>query len=139
MAVDVSGLHDLIETYAAEVGQVVRDELEATIKDAAPVGQSETAGQLRDSVNVDYTVGAGTIFWHVEATADEASYTDEGTDPHRIEGNPILAFSWPARGGGVFFFRAVNHPGTPAQHWFGEPMPAYFQDALDAAEAAVVV
>lgn len=34
------------------------------------------------------------------------------TRPHPIVGNPILAFPWPKRGGGVFYFRSVQHPGS---------------------------
>lgn len=48
------------------------------------------------------------------------------TRPHAIEGNP-LAFKWPAMGGGMFFFRHVNHPGSD--------LGPYLQTKLQAALA----
>lgn len=34
------------------------------------------------------------------------------TAPHRIDGNPTLAFPWKKMGTGMSFFRFVNHPGS---------------------------
>lgn len=42
---------------------------------------------------------------------------DIKTEPHRIDGNPILAFQWPKMGAGMFYFRQVNHPGSDFHHY----------------------
>lgn len=138
MTVDVSGLLDQIETYALEIGHVCASELEAIVKDAAPVGET---GQLRDAITAEVTgAGGGSVSILVDSPAEASSWTDEGTDPHRIEGNPLLAFDWPAGPtGGLWIGHGVNHPGNPAQNWFGDPMPDYFQTALNIAESSVSV
>jgi hypothetical protein len=33
------------------------------------------------------------------------------TEPHPIDGNPLLVFDWP-KAGGVVYLRHVNHPGS---------------------------
>ena len=42
------------------------------------------------------------------------TFITEGTRPHIIRGNPILAFHWERgpEGPGKYFFHYVNHPGT---------------------------
>ena len=134
MAVDVSGLLSSIEAYAGAVGEVVRDELETTTKEAAPV----KTGELRDEITVTVGAGGGSVDWTVDSPADYSSYTDEGTEAHPIVGNPLLAFDWPEAGGTVIV-HSVMHPGTTGTHWFDEAMPDRFQQALDLAAATVEV
>ena len=55
-------------------------------------------------------------------SAERKSYSlfvHEGTAPHTITGNPLLAFMWPngPDGPGPYFFRSVNHPGTKANRF----------------------
>lgn len=133
MAVDVSELMSAIEDYAQEVGAVASDELERIVKDAAPVGET---GELRDEITVSSSGGGGIVSILVDSPADASSYTDEGTPPHRIEGNPLLAFEM---GGATVIVHSVNHPGTAAQHWFQDPMSDYYQNALDVAAAQVTI
>lgn len=52
----------------------------------------------------------------IEAKMPYASYVEEGTKPHRIEGNPFLAFIWK---GEQVFFRYVNHPGSKPYPFMG--------------------
>lgn len=133
MAVDVSELLTQIEDYAQEVGTVTADEVERIVKDAAPVGQT---GQLRDEITTSVAGGSGVVTITVDSPAEPSSWTDEGTEAHRIEGNPLLAFEM---GGSLVIVHSVNHPGNAAQHWFDQPMPDYFQDALDIAAAQVTI
>lgn len=135
MAVDVTGLLALVDEWAVQVGDVCAQELENIVRDAAPVGET---GELRDSVSAEASGGAPVVTVHIEASSDHASYTDEGTPPHKIEGNPLLAFDWP-KAGKFMIVHSVNHPGTPAQRWFEEPMPGYLDQALDIAVAQVHV
>lgn len=46
-------------------------------------------------------------------------FVHEGTQPHTIVGNPILAFHWAngPNGPGTYFFRSVHHPGTKANRF----------------------
>lgn len=54
----------------------------------------------------------------VEYPGDLPNWLEDGTGPHRIDGNPLLAFNWP-KAGGVVFLRHVNHPGSRKQvGWF---------------------
>lgn len=131
---DTTGLRELIERYAAEVGDVVRDELEEATKTAAPV----KTGEMRDEITVTVSAGSGQVAWEVDSPAEQSSFTDEGTQAHRIQGNPLLAFDWP-QAGGLVIVRSVNHPGTQGTHWFADPMPQRFQDALDVAAAQVTL
>lgn len=132
MSVDVSGLVNLVEQYAHEVGQVTGDELERIVKDAAPVASGDT----RDAINVTVSGGGGTIGITVDSPAEQSSYTDEGTSAHKIEGNPLLAFEM---GGSLVIVHSVNHPGNAAQHWFSQPMEEHFQTALDIAASQVSI
>lgn len=130
--IDISGLLDSIETYAQDVGQVTRDELERIVKDAAPV----VSGEMRDAISVEVSGGSGSISLTVESPTEQSSYTDDGTQPHDIVGNPLLAFEM---NGALVIVHSVHHPGTTAQKWFEEPMEGYFQDALDVAASQVTV
>ncbi|MGH9093842.1 MAG: hypothetical protein ACRDXE_01640 [Acidimicrobiales bacterium] len=47
------------------------------------------------------------------------------TQPHRIDGNPLLVFHWP-KAGGTVFFRHVNHPGSDFTRYVTEKL----QEAL---------
>jgi len=51
----------------------------------------------------------------VETTAGYGLFVDEDTKPHKIEGNPFLAF--PGRNGQIVIRRSVNHPGTKGQQF----------------------
>jgi len=74
---------------------------------------------MRDSISVNPS-GLGL---DVVVGVEYASFTNADTEPHLIEGNPILAFLWPARGPGTFFFRSVNHPGTSGVvDWYGNTL-----------------
>lgn len=59
-------------------------------------------------------------------------YLEEGTAPHQILGNPILAFDWEngPSGPGTYFFRSVNHPGFEGIH--------YMRDAFDSMQGEIV-
>ena len=67
-------------------------------------------GNLRDSIK-KRTAG---VFGIVETTAGYGKFVDEDTKPHKIVGNPLLAFQWRGK---LFIRRSVNHPGTKGQQF----------------------
>lgn len=62
-------------------------------------------------------------------------WLDEGTPPHRIDGNPLLSFYWP-KVGRVVVFRHVNHPGYGGSHFAQTTLTAErWRDSLVTAQA----
>lgn len=47
-------------------------------------------------------------------------YVHEGTQPHVIQGNPLLSFIWH---GERVFFRSVNHPGYAGNPFLRDALP----------------
>lgn len=67
----------------------------------------------------------------IRSPADYSSFVDEGTEPHRIDGRPLLAFT--ARDGTRVVVRYVNHPGTPRTGWWSDTVAKlgdYLQNAM---------
>jgi len=109
MSVDVSDLKaavaDWIDAGCAAAAAELGGQLDVPVK----------TGALLASQQVD--TGGGGFEWSgsLAFTEDYASYTDTGSDPHRIEGNPLLAFEMD---GDLVIVHSVNHPGSPGTRWF---------------------
>lgn len=89
----------------------------------APVGKT---GALRRGLRREQSRdvrGRWTTGWDVVSTAPHTLYVVKGTRPHRIEGNPLLAFFWPKVGRNVVF-RSVQHPGTKANDFLTRALRA---------------
>lgn len=69
-----------------------------------------------DSLYVgDLVEDDGQLSLEVGATAEQASWTDTGTDPHPIDSTG----PWSLHDGqGNYFGRHVNHPGYEGSLWF---------------------
>lgn len=82
-------LAPMLEEWAAEVAERAAGGMEQVARDNAPDDTGETARSIeaRRTGQTSY-----------EMTADDRGFTDEGPEPHRIEGNPLLAFDWPGAG-----------------------------------------
>ena len=101
--------------------------------DAAPerTGNLKALTDVTPSTLVGEFVASGTVF----SLAAYAGYTDAGTEPHIIQGNPLLYFYWD-RVGRFVALPYVNHPGTQGTQWFnggdpdGEPMASRWGRAL---------
>ena len=52
----------------------------------------------------------------IGAAKKYAYFVHQGTKPHLIQGNPLLAFNW-KKIGRFMILRSVNHPGTKPQPW----------------------
>ena len=114
----MSGLDPLRVLVAEAARKRVEDataRMTDDLKRAAPVD----TGELRRKTGVEVSTQTKN---KISATAViDVEYADVvvgGSRPHVIRGNPTLAFRWPRRGPGVFFFRSVNHPGTTANPFF---------------------
>jgi len=106
---------------AQEADRLLRRETGRAVARACDAGADEAkrshkfqnrTGELEGSMRGRLT---GDLSGLIEATASHASFVEDGTPPHVIEGNPLLAF--PGRDGRTVFARKVNHPGTRADHF----------------------
>lgn len=118
MPVDVSALRAELENRGNRAFVRASNQAFDELIDRAPYRD----GELVDSGRLLSEVGAGgdTYSGRIEFTAPQALWTDEGTRPHEIEGNPWLVFEV---GGETIFVkspRVVNHPGTPRTGWFSD-------------------
>lgn len=112
MATDVSMLALAVIDAAVPICEIAADLREADIAAAAPID----TGALSQSGEVSVQgTGDGAVAT-IKFTEDYAGFLDSGTGPHRIEGNPYLAFNW---NGVDVVVRSVNHPGsTLHKGWF---------------------
>lgn len=83
------------------------DIIEKNMVQAVPV----KTGELKDSIRKSVIGNQG----KVETTSGYGLFVDQDTDPHKIVGNPWLAF--PGRGGEIVIRRSVMHPGTTGQQF----------------------
>lgn len=118
---------DLTRLADSITGDIVNDMVN-DLQAAAPFESGET----RDSIEarqLDY----GPVFsYEILSPTPQSVWTEEGTDPHVIEGNPLLAFNWPKLGGKLMILRSVNHPGNKAMPWF-HPITDTWPDRLQRA------
>lgn len=136
---------DLRRSIADRVMEIASDALEQTYRDtvdAAPVGKTGALVELID-VDVPRATSEFAVTARIFCAAEYAGYTDAGTAPHEIPGNPLLAFFWEdgPNGPGDYVFAHVNHPGTTGTRWFnggddgGEPMRSRWGQACEDATA----
>lgn len=116
MAVDTSALRQVIasgaETAVRQAVEALAADVDAT---AAPIDEGALVASRR-------TEAFGTVA-RLSYDAEHASYQDEGTGPHTIEGNPFLAFEV---GGVRVVVRSVQHPGsTVNKGWFTDSVQAW--------------
>lgn len=65
-----------------------------------------------------------------------AIFIESGTRPHRIDGNPFLAFTV---GGQSVVVRSVQHPGTKAQHVLRDTLDNDLTAAFEQAASSVTL
>lgn len=122
---------------------IAADALELVYRATVDAAPSKT-GRLRELIDTSPMdmrsefVASGEIF----CTAEYAEWTDAGSEPHQIPGQPWLAFFWEKANADVVFSTRdghepayVNHPGSPGTRWFtggvadGEPMASRWERA----------
>lgn len=116
MPVDAAELLDRLEPWLEQVLEYALNQLGDELTEACPVSEGtgdNSPGTLRDSLEIKQSGLTAAI----EYPPDYASYVSEGTDPHQIDGNPVLSFYWP-KIGKVVTVRSVQHPGTAPNPWW---------------------
>lgn len=130
VTVDTTDFLARIEPWAEQVMEYALNQLGDELTEACPVSEGtgdNSPGTLRDSLEIKLSGLTATV----EYPVDYASYVAEGTDPHPIQGNPLLSFFWPKMGKQVIV-RSVNHPGTTANPWWDNLVNAdHFAELLD--------
>lgn len=124
IAVDVGPLVDLVrETYS----RVADDACQSMLLDMNANGPRSDRSDHEHMVDRVELTGSEdsdtTISRTIHSPADYSSYVDEGTEPHRIEGHPLLAFT--AKDGTRVVVRYVNHPGTARTGWWSDTVARY--------------
>ena len=128
----------IADQLEANLRQKIADRLEPVrqaVEDATKQAASARSGALREGISCDTWVDSGTRFeTTIRSTAPYSSYQDDGTGIYGPTGERIsspngkvLRFDWPAAGGVVFAWSVAGAPGT---HFFAEPMPQRYDDAL---------
>lgn len=134
MPLDTRALLSDVNAWAQEVFEDAVLDMALELDGRVPVAQEtrlDSGPSLRDSQQVNVAQGRATIRY----PKDYASYTDEGTPPHPIVGNPLLAFHVD---GDLVIVHSVNHPGTPRTGWWSDLMTDQeYRDALVRAAAGV--
>ncbi len=135
MPADISGLQTALLDQVVNITADAADMMERDISLSAPIdtGALSRSGQVTTVPN-----GAGATAT-LTFTEDYASYLDEGTGPHTITGNPLLAFQW---GGQTVIVHTVEHPGsTKNVGWFTDRATddAMWSDFVQAALDTTVI
>jgi hypothetical protein len=97
-----------------ENGELVKREAQRLCPVAKPepgARRARAPGTLRDSIVKRIRQGPEGPIVEVGSEDPVALWVHEGTQPHLIEGNPLLVFFW-AKAGRVVAFPRVNHPGN---------------------------
>lgn len=114
MSVDSSALRTLLRDTAATGFADACETMAGFTRDEAPVD----TGATRDSVTVTPGAGPPSLSATLDVPTPQAQWCDEGTGPHPIVGNPLLAFEWQGR---TVIVHSVNHPGsTKHVGWFSQ-------------------
>jgi hypothetical protein len=109
-----SDLRDLQAAIHGALHQALRSAVDAATESAKSTTLfNDQTGATRGSIHGEVEGDAG----FVEA-GGAAGFLENGTPPHRIEGNPVLAFEM---NGSVVFARYVDdHPGTAERPFMSE-------------------
>lgn len=103
------------------------------------MNQSIVTGNMHDTIFVE-PQGDGEVEVGATATNDKGFpypvVIEKGSRPHKIEGNPLLAFNWPGKG--FIITHSVQHPGTSPKP-FVEPSLEYITRDLEELVGAEVV
>lgn len=127
-------LRPALEEWGRQVAEEAADSIRATVEATAP----NDTGEMVASIQL---VQTGPLSWAV--TVDDRGFTDVGPEAHTIEGNPLLAFDWPAAGRFPAILRSVYWTPGPGvaenRGWFSERACTDEQwgSALDVAAGAI--
>lgn len=120
--IDTAKFRAWVAADGGDVDRYQRAQADAVAQRARDLAPSGKTGALKRSIGVEQNRDAGGRFapaWAVVAVAPYAMFVHEGTRPHPIRGNPLLAFWWAKIGSFVVLAR-VNHPGTTGQPFLAD-------------------
>lgn len=125
---DLSDLIAQIENVGAEAFVNGQQALGEEAQAAAPV----VTGELRDSLELTVGGVGSTVTGTIAFLAPQAGWTNDGTRPHEITGDPLVF----EVGGQTVFVTRVSHPGYAGSEWFDKAVTddtwaAAVQQALD--------
>jgi hypothetical protein len=134
LVIDGAKMAELLSA-AGPVGQHLITRAEA-FKVKAKAQAPRKTGCLQDSIiKRPIEEAAGTLSITVISDTTPCSptrtsyslFVHEGTQPHVIRGNPLLAFFWAngPNGPGTYYFASVNHPGTKANKFFTDNLAVF--------------
>lgn len=128
----ITGLEDDIQELAVQVLTDAAETLLDALKDSAPVG----TGELRESA-YGPIINEADLSAVIGFDAPQSDWTDQGTAPHPIDGNPLLRFFWSdgPHGADNYVFERVNHPGQTGTGWFSNEVDDWEIYVTDAAAA----
>lgn len=130
---DVAALKESIRDWARQVHSEAVTDLQQQLDAKVPIGPPREGGgeKLRDNQQVTVQDRGDSFTATIRYTVPQAEFTDKGTNPHPIDGNPTLVFFWP-KAGRVVHLRHVDHPGNEGTGWFTDTVTE--QGWLDALE-----
>lgn len=132
MGADASALR---QELIAAAFPIIDDAAHSVERDLAASAPTDT-GEMSQSGEVSTSAAGTGATASVTFTADHASFQDEGTGPHTIQGSPFLAFEI---GGQTVIVRSVQHPGsTKNRGWFTDRFNELAEPALQAAADSVL-
>lgn len=127
LAIDTSNFDSLAEKLGANLPQL-KDRIlwkgALIVEDNFRAIMPKRTGHMESTVTAEVSGDSAKIGEH----SGYGIFVNEGTRPHIIKGNPLLAFE---RGGRTIIVRSVRHPGTRGQH-FAEKTVSKSQPEIEA-------
>jgi hypothetical protein len=107
-----------LSEFVEHMDKEVHDALDGALERAVGVAKGgqffDRTGDLRDQIR--YTLqglaSEDTLLGTLGAYTLYASYVENGTEPHEIRAKNRKALKIPAKGGGFYFAKSVQHPGS---------------------------
>jgi hypothetical protein len=113
MAADLTALREAISERATIGFEAALQESGIELQVAAPYLTGETV----NSLVVELSGAPPNLTGRIAFTTPQALWTDQGTAPHSIDGNPYLSFNIDGR---QVVVTHVDHPGTVGTGWFSD-------------------
>lgn len=133
---DMSALRDRVRSWGIDVATSAAQLVIADMRATAP----RDTGDMTDDRHLSITsveVGGDLVAITVEATAEYASWQEEGTGVYGPRGQRIypvqakaLVFNWKKMGGRQVAFASVK--GSPATKWFSTPLGRWSERVAEA-------
>lgn len=117
-SINPTRLLQALSEFVEHMDKEVHDALAAALERAVGVAKGgqffDRTGDLRDQIRytLDGLASEDTLLGTLGAYTPYASYVEDGTEPHEIRARNRKALKIPAKGGGFYFAKSVQHPGT---------------------------